>query len=142
MRAELRIGALALALAGALGFAVHDKVASRQIASIEAPDIDDEDEITGSIDRAAALGLSEEQRGLIFLGVINLPDVPDVVVPTRWATAALPDVVELYELPAMVTSKIPSVKETRFVKLDDRILLVRRADRMVVAVIPRYRVWQ
>ena len=142
MRAQLRIGALALALVAALAFAVQDKVVSRQIASIEAPDVDDDEEITASIDRTAALGLSEEQRGLIFVGVINLPDVPDVVVPARWPTAALPDEVELYDLPAMVTSKIPTVKEMRFVKLDDRILLVRPADRMVVAVIPRYRVWQ
>jgi hypothetical protein len=142
MRAGLRIGALTLALVGALGFAVHDKLASRQVALVEAPGIDDDDEITGSIDKAAALGLSEEQRGLIFLGVINLPDVPDVIVPALWPTAALPDSVELYELPAMVTSKIPPVKEMRFVKLDDRILLVRPTDRMVVAVIPRYRVWQ
>src|SRR5262245_529140 len=39
------------------------------------------DEATGSIDRytiTQVLPLSDEQRGLVFLGVINLPDIPEV----------------------------------------------------------------
>jgi hypothetical protein len=39
----------------------------------------------------------------------------------------------------MVTRKIPLVRHHKFVKLDDRILVVRPADRVVVAEIPRYR---
>jgi hypothetical protein len=104
-----------------------------------------EEETTGSIDRWAAtqpLALTDEQRGLIFVGVINLPDVPDVDLPTRRLTAEIPNSVALQELPAMVTSRIPLVRDVRFLKLDDRILLVRPADRIVVDEIPRYRVWQ
>jgi hypothetical protein len=39
----------------------------------------------------------------------------------------------------MVTRKIPTVRHYKFVKLDDRILVVRPADRVVVSEIPRYR---
>jgi hypothetical protein len=42
-------------------------------------------------------------------------------------------------LPASVTRDIPVVQGYKFVKLDDRILLVSPADRLVVAEMPRYR---
>jgi hypothetical protein len=89
---------------------------------------------TGSIDPAQqGMQLSDEQRGLLFLGVMNLIDVPDIDLPapeTLLETPAiLPASVELQDLPAMVTSKIPLVRHHKFVKLDDRILVV----------IPRYR---
>jgi len=103
-------------------------------------------EATGSIDPAVQTGwieLSDEQRGFLFLGVMNLTDVPDVELPETAALlglpAVLPDSVELQELPAMVTRKIPLVRHHKFVKLDDRILVVRPADRVVVSEIPRYR---
>jgi len=74
---------------------------------------------------------------------MNLIDVPDIDLPapeTLLETPAiLPASVELQDLPAMVTSKIPLVRHHKFVKLDDRILVVRPADRVVVAEIPRYR---
>jgi hypothetical protein len=99
---------------------------------------------TGSIDPAQqGIQLSDEQRGLLFLGVMNLIDVPDIDLPapeTLLETPAiLPASVELQDLPAMVTSRIPLVRHYKFVKLDDRILVVRPADRVVVAEIPRYR---
>ncbi len=147
MRSGLQVGALTLALVAVLVVAAQNKVGTstgRAASPIETPAIVD-DEITGGIERSAAaqaLALSEEQRGWIFLGVINLPDVPDVDLPALGLAAALADSVVLEELPAMVTSKIPLVKEIRFVKLDDRILLVRPADRIVVGEIPRYRLWQ
>ena len=43
------------------------------------------------------------------------------------------------ELPASVTREIPMVLGYKFVKLDDRILLVSPIDRSVVAEMPRYR---
>jgi hypothetical protein len=102
-------------------------------------------EATGSIDPATQIGieLSDEQRGFLFLGVMNLADVPDVEWPESTSLiglpTVLPDSVELQDLPAMVTRKIPLVRHHKFVKLDDRILVVRPADRVVVAEIPRYR---
>jgi hypothetical protein len=99
---------------------------------------------TGSIDPAQqGIQLSDEQRGLLFLGVMNLIDVPDIDLQGSetllQSPAILPASVELQDLPAMVTSKIPLVRHHKFVKLDDRILVVRPADRVVVAEIPRYR---
>jgi hypothetical protein len=103
-------------------------------------------EATGSIDPAVHNGwieLSDEQRGFLFLGVMNLADVPDVELPETASLVGLPtmlpDSVELQDLPAMVTRKIPLVRHHKFVKLDDRILVVRAADRVVVAEVPRYR---
>ena len=101
-------------------------------------------ESPGSID-AAHLGiqLSDEQRGFLFLGVMNLTDVPDIDLPAAETLldtpAILPASIELQDLPAMVTSKIPLVRHHKFVKLDDRILVVRPTDRVVVSEIPRYR---
>ncbi len=39
----------------------------------------------------------------------------------------------------MVTRKIPRLRDYKFVKLDDRILLVGADSRTVAAVIPRYK---
>ena len=91
--------------------------------------------------------LTDEQRGFLFLGVMNLADVPDtdlamqdsLIGSLMEAPAVLPESVELQDLPMMVTRKIPLVRHHKFVKLDDRILVVRPADRVVVAEIPRYR---
>jgi hypothetical protein len=145
MRRAFRVGALALLLAGWIGVALKDALSVEDISQApweEAQLLADEEETTGSIDRAAAmraLPLSDEQRGWIFLGVINLPDVPDVDLPAGRHAGALPEDITLHELPAMVTSKIPLVRDYGFVKLDDRILLVRSADRTVAGEIPRYR---
>ena len=53
-------------------------------ASAHAPIIDDFDneETTGSLGHADAsrLSLSDEERGFVFLGVVNLPDVPDAPI--------------------------------------------------------------
>lgn len=95
-----------------------------------------------SID-AAWIELSDEQRGFLFLGVMNLADVPDAHLPMPEplieSPAVLPESVELQDLPIMVTHKIPLVRHHKVVKLDDRILVVRPANRVVVAEIPRYR---
>lgn len=101
---------------------------------------------TGAIEQTASDGwiqLSDEQRGWIFLGVMNLTDVPETHMPgladTLGSASVLPASIELQDLPAIVTRKIPLVRHHKFVKLDDRILVVRPADRVVVSEIPRYR---
>ena len=98
-------------------------------------------DITGSIGTgsmggsasARSLPLTDEQRGHIFDGIMKLRDAPVADVPAPDAIAALPSSVPLQELPASVTREIPMVLGYKFVKLDDRILLVRPRDRSVVA---------
>jgi hypothetical protein len=98
-------------------------------------------DITGSIGGLAdaRLPLSDEQRGHIFDGIMKLPNAPVADMPTPAAAGALPSSVALQELPASVTREIPMVLGYKFVKLDDRILLVSPIDRSVVAEMPRYR---
>jgi hypothetical protein len=88
--------------------------------------------------RAQRLPLTDEQRGHIFDGIMKLRDAPVSEMPAPAAAAALPSSVKLQELPASVTREIPLVQGYKFVKLDDRILLVSPLDRSVVAEMPRY----
>ena len=58
----------------------------------------DERETTGSVDRSAitqVLPLSEEQRALIFLGVINLPDIPEAMLDAPNPSMPLPSSVQV-----------------------------------------------
>jgi hypothetical protein len=142
------LGAMPLALIGVVGFAVANQVIEQDLSAVPLGPTFPDDETTGSIDRSAVtqgLPLSDEQRGFIFLGVINLPDVPDVDiampdVPSPGPLASLPETVDLQDLPAMVVRKIPLLRDHKFVKLDDRILVVRPTDRTVVSEIPRFRI--
>jgi len=145
MPSAFRRSAIMLMLIATVAFtAVHqvgsgpDRIAS--IARLPAADT------TGGVERAAPsswIQLSDEQRGWIFLAVMNLTDIPETQMPELAAelgsASVLPASIELQDLPAMVTRKIPHVRHHKFVKLDDRILVVRPADRVVVSEIPRYR---
>jgi hypothetical protein len=107
-----------------------------------APADDIDNDITGTVGRAAAEhapALTDEQRGRIFFGVINLPDVPDESLPVAEASTEVPGSVELQDLPAMVVREVPSVRNLKFVKLEDYILVVSPATRSVVAQIPRFK---
>jgi len=162
MRLSTGLGASLLALAGAFaGLALYLGAVSladaqtHEIGSTSAraraagdppqfgsPDLFDGS--TGSIGtvglarRRDPLGLSDEQRGQIFLGVMNLPDISDADISPRITTGWLPASVELHDLPAMVTESVPKVKGYKFAKIWDRILVVDPATRNVVADIPRY----
>jgi hypothetical protein len=89
--------------------------------------------------QAVRLPLSEEQRGHIFDGIMKVRDAPvaDVAVPQP--ARPLPSSVKLQDLPPSVTHDVPVVQGYKFVKLDDRVLLVSPLDRTVVAEMPRYR---
>jgi hypothetical protein len=108
-----------------------------------APLIDDFDheEATGSVGLfpASRLWLTDEERGFVFLGVINLPDVPDAPIKAPGLASELSQTVALHDIPAMVIRKIPQLSDYKFVKLDDRILLVGASNRTVAEVIPRYK---
>jgi hypothetical protein len=145
MRSAFRISALLIALGGCFGLVMsqHRSVAVEEtVGMAHAPIIDDFDvETTGSIRLAAApqLSLSDEQRGLIFLGVINLRDVPETAMRAPEPGVPLSDAVELHAIPAMVIRQIPEMTGFRFVKLEDRILLVNAETRQVETTIPRYK---
>jgi hypothetical protein len=124
----LCLGAAIVLAAGRLG--PHDWAAA------------DPAEVTGSIGVAASqhgLPLSDEQRGHIFDGIMKLRDTPVAEVPEPEAATAVPSSVKLQELPPSVIRDIPMVQGYKFVKLDDRILLVSPVDRTVVAEMPRYK---
>jgi hypothetical protein len=146
MRSALRVSALLIALGGCLGLVIAKYRGAPAIDEVElayAPIIDDFDmETTGAIINLASasrLSLTDEQRGLIFLGVINLRNVPETAIQAPELGVPLPQSVELHDIPAMVVSQIPEVAGYKFVKLEDRILLVSTNSRQVEAAIPRYK---
>jgi hypothetical protein len=145
MRTMLHRDALLSTLAGlCLGAAIvlgAGRIAPRTGDVSAAVDVNSLD-ITGStvgLAGVASLSLTDEQRGHIFDGIMQLYDAPVADVPAPAAATALPSSVALQELPVSVTREIPMVRGYKFVKLDDRILLVSPVDRLVVAQMPRYR---
>jgi hypothetical protein len=109
-----------------------------------------DDETTGSVGpfrgsagmKRAALLLSDEDRFHIYEGVMRIPDAPVADAPTAEVADALSSEVALQDLPLSVIRKIPLVQGHKFVKFDDRILVVNPASRLVVAMIPRYKLLQ
>jgi hypothetical protein len=103
MRSAFRHGAIVLALVGVIGLMAAHRFGSGLDATDEplGPTFPD-DETTGSIDRSTPPGwiqLSDDQRGWIFLGVMNLPDVTEARIEAPSQAAALPDTVDLFDLP-------------------------------------------
>jgi hypothetical protein len=103
------------------------------------------DETTGSVAspggrrEGVELALSDEQRGRIYEGVMRIADAPVAAAPAPALADALPSGVAMQDLPASVTREIPLVRGHKFVKFDDRIVVVDPASRLVVAMIPRYK---
>ena len=160
MRSVIVTSALLLALGAGVGvFSAQHRLAATAIDETigvgidpsrwssgwiaHAPIIDDFDheETTGSLGHADAsrLSLNDEERGFVFLGVVNLPDVPDAPIKAPRLASELSQTVELHDIPAMVVRKVPQLRDYKFVKLDDRILVVGADSRKVAAVIPRYK---
>jgi hypothetical protein len=157
MRAWFRYSALLLTLAtlasaAAIELRAAQTVTSNQTATSKtaapksvaspraAPGVTDgtSGDITGSIGpRAHYLPLTDEQRGHIFDDVMKLRNAP--VAEMSAPAAAVPSSVALQDLPASATRDVPMVEGYKFVKLDDRILLVSPLDRAVVADMPRYK---
>jgi hypothetical protein len=92
--------------------------------------------------RRGALPLSEEQRSRIYESIMRMADAPDAAASVPELAEAVPSDVPLQDLPAVVTDEIPLVQGHKFVKLDDRILVVDPTSRIVVAMIPRYKLLQ
>lgn len=137
MRPDVRRGALILALLASPGLAFGQT----------APAPQSRDDITGSLGPAAAsrraeLVLSDEQRGQVFDSIMRLQDAPTINIPAPPLATALPGTVPLQDLPAPLAGEIPALKDYKFVKLDDRILLVEADSRVVITQLPRYRLIQ
>ena len=101
------------------------------------------EETTGSIgggQRATAeLALSDEERGRLYEGVMRIADASVANVPAPAVADALPSEVPLQDLPAGMAQEVPQVRGHKFVKFDDRIVVVDPKSRVVVAMIPRYK---
>jgi hypothetical protein len=141
-RVALMLG-LASLCAGAAIVLAAARMASRtgdawSVASRDLSDVTGTVGVHGPLSRP--LPLTDEQRGHIFDGIMRLRDAPVAEMPAPASADALPSSVTLQELPASVTREIPLVQGYKFVKLDDRILLVSPLDRSVVAEMPRYHI--
>ena len=88
---------------------------------------------------APELAISDEQREHIFEIVMRISDAPVANGPTPEITDALPERVSMQDLPADVSQDVPLIQGHKFVKFDDRILIVDPSSRLVVAMIPRYK---
>jgi hypothetical protein len=98
------------------------------------------EETTGGGKRAAAeLTLSDEQRGRIYEAVMRIPNASVADEPGPAVADALPSAVPLQDLPAGIMREIPLVRGHKFVKFDDRIVVVDPKRRVVVAIMPRYK---
>ena len=102
------------------------------------------DETTGSAGSSSGksapeLALSDEQRGRIYDSVMRIADAPVAHAPPPAVADALPPGVAMQDLPAGIARDVPPVQGHKFVKFDDRIVVVDPASRLVVAMIPRYR---
>src|SRR5262249_41005734 len=101
------------------------------------------DETTGSIGPTgagrAAPELSDEERFRIYEGVMRIPDAPEADAPGPDEAEALADDVDMQDLPLSVVRRLPQVAGYKFAKFDDRIVVVNPASRVVVAMIPRYK---
>ena len=66
-----------------------------------------------------------------------IPEFSDEAAPE--VAGSLPEDVPMQDLPSGITRDIPAVRGHKFVKFDDRILVVSSEGRLVVAMIPRYK---
>ncbi len=92
--------------------------------------------------KSAKPEFSDEELGRIFDGVMRILDAPVTEMAAPEVADPLPEDVPMQELPPDLVGEIPLVRGYKFVKFDDRILVVSSASRLVVAMIPRYKLLQ
>jgi hypothetical protein len=89
--------------------------------------------------KSALPEFSDEERGRIFDGIMRISDAPVTEMVAPEVADSLPEEVPMRDLPSDIIREIPLVRGHKFVKFDDRILVVSSASRLVVAMIPRYK---
>lgn len=137
---SLIYGAALFALLAGMGV-VADRLAAEDVDPALLTPVAADADATGSIG-ASSLPLSGEQRGRIFEYVVHMPDTEAADLADADSAVPLPSSVPLQDLPADAVREVPQVQGYKFVKLDDRILLVSPATRLVAAEIPIYRLIQ
>ena len=70
---------------------------------------------------------------------MRIQDASVAYEPAPAVADALPSAVPLQNIPAGIAREIPPVQGHKFVKFDDRIVVVDPKSRVVVAMIPRYK---
>jgi uncharacterized protein DUF1236 len=141
-RVVARCRAPTFVIAACIGLIVATHVA-RDRRGGESTDVLAMEETTGGMSggqRATAeLALSDEERGRLYEGVMRIADAWVANAPAPAVADALPSEVPLHDLPAGMAQEIPQVEGHKFVKFDDRIVVVDPKSRVVVAMIPRYK---
>jgi hypothetical protein len=103
-------------------------------------------ETTGSVGAVGtnrgALALTDEQLERIYQAVMRFPDAVRRTARIPELADRLPSEEAVQDLPATVTAEIPRLHDHKFVKLHDRVLVIEPATRVVVAMIPRYKLLQ
>ena len=89
--------------------------------------------------KSAVPKFSDEERGRIFDGIMRMSDAPVIEMAAPEGADSLPEEFPLQALPTDIIHEIPLVRGHSFVKFDDRILVVSSEGRLVVAMIPRYK---
>ena len=89
--------------------------------------------------KSALPEFSDEERGRIFDGIMRISDAPITEMVAPEVADSLPEEVPMQDLPSDIIREIPLVRGHKFVKFDDRILVVSSTSRLVVAMIPRYK---
>ena len=88
--------------------------------------------------KSALPEFSDEERGRIFDGIMRISDAPITEMAAPEVADSLPAEVPTQDLPDDIIREIPLIRGHKFVKFDDRILVVS-SSRLVVAMIPRYK---
>jgi hypothetical protein len=77
--------------------------------------------------KSAVPEFSDEERGRIFDGVMRISDAPVTEMVAPEVADSLPEEVPMQDLPSDIIREIPLVRGHKFVKFDDRILVVSSA---------------
>jgi len=139
-RVVVRCRATTFVIVACIGLVVAAHVGRRGGESTDASAMRETTGSIGDSQRATAeLALSEEERGRLYEGIMRIADAWVANVPAPAVADALPSGVPLHDLPAGIVQAIPLVQGHKFVKFDDQIVVVDPKSRVVVAMIPRYK---
>jgi uncharacterized protein DUF1236 len=117
-------------------FVVGDEICIVNPTTYEVVDVIDEGYWRAPGRHVAGLRLGPPQITLIRESIPR--DFPEANVRLRLALGAeIPDGVELYEFPHIVTDRVPDLREFRFLVADEQIVIVDPRDRSIALVIDR-----